>query len=162
MEPKTVMNNCLQNRIGGPICPGLIYASSATFPPEDMLLDIVRVAERENAAHGLSGMLCYSASRYVQLLQGPPDGLDRLWDNLRRDIRHRILWMARLPDRLRTIPAHLPMGYASEAQIREVDAGLRLDALGTRPADGADRLSAALGGLAAAIYPGLCEDRIAV
>ena len=156
------MNQHVPDRTGSAICPSLIYASSATFPPEDMLLDIVRVAERENAAHGLSGMLCYSSSRYLQLLEGPPDRLDRIWNNLRRDIRHRILWMARLPDRPRTIPGHLPMGYASETQIRGTAPGLRLDRIETHPGDGAFTLATALGGLAAAIYPGLCNDRMAV
>jgi len=97
----------------------LIYVSTALYPPPDVLLDIVRVCERENLAHGISGMLCYSATRYIQLLEGPRPALEQLWDNLANDLRHRILWTVRHPPAARRIPARLPMGYASERQSRE-------------------------------------------
>lgn len=138
-------------------CHSLIYASTALFPPRDVLLDIVRTAERENARHGLSGMLCYSAARYVQLLEGPEAALDALWRNLARDLRHRMLWTVRCAPAPRRVPARLPMGYASEAQMREWGATFFGGVPDTVPdAAAAARLSGGLAALAARIYPQSC------
>ena len=135
-------------------CHSLIYASTALFPPRDVLLDIVRVAERENAAHGLSGMLCYSATRCIQLLEGPEPALDQLWRNLARDLRHRIFWTVRCAPAPRRIPALLPMGYASESQIREWDVPL-FGCVSDKAPDPATSalLSARVAALAVRIYP---------
>jgi hypothetical protein len=147
------MDGTRQDGTGSPPCHSFIYASTALFPPRDVLLDIVRTADRANAEHGLSGMLCYGASRYVQLLEGPRPALDRLAWRLARDMRHRILWTHRRGLAPRTIPATLPMGYASETQLRELR--LALPACDTAPDDPA-RLAALLSTIAARIYPATC------
>lgn len=134
-------------------CHSFIYASTALFPPRDVLLDIVRTADRANAEHGLSGMLCYGSSRYVQLLEGPRPALDRLAWHLARDMRHRILWSHRRGPGARTIPATLPMGYASETQLRELR--LTLPSCDTAPDEPA-RFVAHLSTIAARIYPATC------
>lgn len=130
----------------------LLYVSVARVPPEDVLLDIVRTAERENARHGLSGMLCYSSTRYLQLLDGPRAALDGLWSGLSRDPRHRVLWVHRAPCIGRPIPTDLPMGYASTTQLREL--GIRLDF--PDDAQAAVALARALVALAVRIYPTAC------
>jgi hypothetical protein len=130
----------------------LLYRSVALIPPGDVLLDIVRTAERENAARGLSGMLCYSRTRYLQLIEGPLPALDRLWLGLSRDRRHRILWVDRSPRAARRIPAALPMGYASTAQLLDLD--VALDVADTGASAGA--LADVLGALAHRIYPVTC------
>jgi hypothetical protein len=147
------MDGTRQDGTDPPACHSFIYASAALFPPRDVLLDIVRVAEHANSGHGISGMLCYGACRYVQLLQGPRPALDRLAWCLARDLRHRILWTHRRGPGLRTIPAALPMGYASDAQLRELR--LALPPCDTAPDDPA-RLAALLSTIAARIYPATC------
>lgn len=147
------MDGTRQDGTGSSQCHSFIYASAAVFPPRDVLLDIVRTAESANAAHGLSGMLCYGASRYVQLLEGPRPALDRLAWCLARDMRHRILWTRRAGPAARTIPASLPMGYASETQLRELRFTLPpCDTASDEPA----RLAALLASIAARIYPATC------
>jgi hypothetical protein len=147
------MDGTRQDGTGSSLCHSFIYASTALFPPRDVILDIVRTADRANAEQGLSGMLCYGASRYVQLLEGPRPALDRLAWRLSRDMRHRVLWSHRAGPRERTIPATLPMGYASDAQLRELR--LPLPPCDTAPDDPA-RLAAFLATIAARIYPATC------
>lgn len=155
------MDGTAQHRTRPASCPSLIYASTALFPPRDVLLDIVRVAERENAVHGISGLLCYSATRYVQLLEGPGPALDRLWRALARDLRHRILWTARHPPAARRIPPALPMGYASETQMREWGTPLFARVPNRAPdAAAATRLAAEVAALARHIYPGTCAAAV--
>jgi hypothetical protein len=135
--------------IGHTSCQSLIYASVALFPPRDVLLDIVRTSDSANALHGLSGMLFYTSTRYVQLLQGPRPALERLLHCLSQDIRHRIVWAHEAPPARRTIPAALPMGFASDTQVR--DLGLTLPPAHDEAA--APRLAQFMAALAARIYP---------
>lgn len=151
------MDGTLHHETGNAPCHSLIYASTALFPPRDVLLDIVRTAERENARHGLSGMLCYAPTCYIQLLEGPGPVLDRLWWNLSRDLRHRMLWTVRRPPAPRRISPRLPMGYASETQIREWGEPLFGPGLGAAPdAAASAQLAGRIGALAARIYPSTC------
>lgn len=141
----------------GATCPSLIYASTALFPPRDVLLDIVRVAERANTDHGLSGMLLYSGTRYVQLLEGPEDALGRIWRNLVRDCRHSLLWTVRPAPAPRRIPARLPMGYAGGTQMRNCAARDICAQAATAPdAAAAARLADEIARIARQIYPVTC------
>jgi hypothetical protein len=141
-----------QDERHGQTTHSLLYASVALVPPRDVLLDIIRTAERENAAQGLSGMLCYSPFRYIQLLEGSRAALDRLWLGLMGDRRHRILWGDRAERGGRRIPPALPMGYASTTQLREL--GMTHDFPNDAATAGA--LAEALGALAHRIYPTTC------
>jgi hypothetical protein len=156
------MDGTVHDHGEGAPCDGLIYASTALFPPPDVLLDIVRTAERENARHGLSGMLCYSQRRYVQLLEGPAPALAGLRRNLSRDLRHRMLWTVRLVPGPRRIPARLPMGYASEAQVRHWGGPLPEEGSDICPdAAAAAHLATEIGALARRIYPRACRVKAA-
>lgn len=77
----------------------LIYLSFATRTPtlED-LLGILSTARRNNPAAGLSGVLLLADNAFLQLLQGPPDTMERLLRTLHRDPRHRQITL--LMDRL--------------------------------------------------------------
>jgi len=68
----------------------LTYQSRASRPPSDTDLDeIITHARARNRKHGVTGMLLYEDGRYLQTLEGPPEGLDTIWSSIRQDERHR-------------------------------------------------------------------------
>ena len=73
----------------------LIYISTAVRPfTREDLRDLVDDAARRNRRRGLTGMLCYYAGDFLQIIEGPHDTLARLWETVRRDARH--TWVQRL------------------------------------------------------------------
>ena len=131
-----------------------IYRSTSRVPPETILIDIVRVAEERNRLNGLSGLLVYGPNFFVQMVDGPPGPLDALAGALARDDRHTIQWMRDPGPPQKTISDGLPMGYASQTQLRAV-AGDEAVALCHRTPDipGIVALTEALTAAAALIYP---------
>jgi hypothetical protein len=67
----------------------LVYVSTATMlPTQDIVEPILATAHRNNATFGLTGMLLWKEMAFAQLLEGPPESLDSLWDRLVADDRH--------------------------------------------------------------------------
>ena len=57
------------------------------FDGEDLLA--VHAAARElNALDGITGLLIYNGTHFLQVLEGPHDAIEDLVDRLRRDPRH--------------------------------------------------------------------------
>ena len=68
----------------------LTYQSRAVArPSESDLAQLVEQARDRNRKLGVTGMLLYDNGRYLQTLEGPPDGLSEVWSSIRRDQRHR-------------------------------------------------------------------------
>ncbi|HUN92128.1 MAG TPA: BLUF domain-containing protein [Burkholderiaceae bacterium] len=70
----------------------VLYRSVATqpFSPED-LQELADAARRRNAHESLTGLLVYHDGRFVQWLEGPDDGVRRVWSSIRDDPRHRAI-----------------------------------------------------------------------
>ena len=67
----------------------LVYRSAAVGRPTAGDLDHLLAQARErNAAEDLTGLLVYDQGRFVQWLEGPNTGIDRVWQSIRRDPRH--------------------------------------------------------------------------
>lgn len=67
----------------------LIYASAATGDARDTdLAALLPVSRRNNARVGLTGMLLYTAGSFFQVLEGPPDVVDRVFATIAADPRH--------------------------------------------------------------------------
>ncbi|MEE4152973.1 MAG: BLUF domain-containing protein [Erythrobacter sp.] len=67
----------------------LTYQSRASSPPSEADLDaLVIEARARNHAAGVTGMLLYEDGRFLQTLEGPPEGLAMIWASIRRDERH--------------------------------------------------------------------------
>lgn len=67
----------------------LIYASHAR--PElgyDELKQIIATATEHNEENGISGLLCYSAGAFLQVLEGRRIAVNRLYNRITRDPRH--------------------------------------------------------------------------
>jgi hypothetical protein len=85
------------------------YESSAVGDAQTHLLDIMRVAERRNAAAGLTGILAYDRVGYYQILEGTLPALAHMRLSILRDRRHRVNWARLKPLGARRTPASLPM-----------------------------------------------------
>jgi hypothetical protein len=67
----------------------ITYISTARLPvAESLLADIERVALRNNAVAGLSGLLLFDGVRFLQVLEGPNDAIEPVLANIQADPRH--------------------------------------------------------------------------
>ena len=67
----------------------LVYASRAVQPfSDDDLVHLLDSARRRNAAHGVTGMLVYAASSFLQHVEGEDSSVEVIWDRIRLDPRH--------------------------------------------------------------------------
>ncbi|MBE2215453.1 MAG: BLUF domain-containing protein [Opitutaceae bacterium] len=67
----------------------LIYASSATrrFGTAD-LLELLQTSRRNNERLGVTGMLLFHEGNFLQVLEGPREAVQVLFDKIGRDPRH--------------------------------------------------------------------------
>lgn len=72
-----------------------MYLSSAIVLLTDSQLDdILKTALRNNADHGITGILAYSSGSFIQYVEGPRAELDQLERNLNADQRHRGMYVS--------------------------------------------------------------------
>lgn len=65
------------------------YRSRAVAPMSELDLHrLARAAQLRNGAEGVTGPMVYDHGWIFQQLEGPPDGLARIWASIRRDRRH--------------------------------------------------------------------------
>lgn len=79
----------------------LISRTPGAFRAE--IAGILEACARRNPRLGVTGVLIYERGRFVQLLEGPPEGVDALLDDIENDIRHamfKVLWRTRAHERL--------------------------------------------------------------
>lgn len=82
----------------------LAYSSVPTRPMSATDLgNLLLQARMFNASQGVSGVLLYDSERFLQYLEGPPDGVQRVWDRVSASPRHRelhVLWREPIDTRL--------------------------------------------------------------
>lgn len=67
----------------------LVYTSRAMVPFDAHGLDaLVRDAQRRNRSEKITGLVVFDRGRFLQWLEGPPEGVDRIAASIRRDPRH--------------------------------------------------------------------------
>ena len=67
----------------------LAYTSLARLDlTSDDLADIHRTARDFNALEGVTGLLIYNGTHFLQIIEGAADAVDGLVERLRRDARH--------------------------------------------------------------------------
>jgi hypothetical protein len=110
----------------------LLYASRAAVPlAESVIAQILDRSRRHNPEHGITGILCHDADRFIQVLEGGRDAVCELYNRIVRDPRHlqvRILlyeeisqrrfggWTMGQVDVARANPALL-LKYAEKAEL---------------------------------------------
>jgi hypothetical protein len=68
----------------------MVYASSAVrlFSHEE-LVELLRISRINNARLGITGMLLYDSGNFIQAIEGPRDNVDKLFEKIRVDPRHK-------------------------------------------------------------------------
>jgi len=68
----------------------LVYTSlCAPDSRPDDVQQILQSSHINNPATGVTGLLCFDGQRYVQILEGPKDAVNTLYDKIHADPRHR-------------------------------------------------------------------------
>lgn len=77
----------------------LLYASrmSAKSGPKE-LAAILHSSRRNNAAMGVTGILCYSATGFLQCMEGPRDAVNELYRRIVRDPRNEAVTLLSFED----------------------------------------------------------------
>lgn len=90
----------------------LIYASRAA---RDMTVDELRAllttSRERNAAVGLTGMLCYDSTRFLQYLEGEREAVNAAYGRIMRDTRHNALLLLDYRDIQARLFGDWDMGY---------------------------------------------------
>lgn len=66
----------------------LLYASRPTDTQPQVLDAILAQARAHNAAHGITGILCYGGGTFLQAIEGGRDAVNALYGQILRDARH--------------------------------------------------------------------------
>ena len=67
----------------------LIYASTASaLINHDLIEEILEASRKNNLAHGITGVLCYSDHMFVRALEGGREQINFLYGRLQQDPRH--------------------------------------------------------------------------
>ena len=70
----------------------LTYTSLARHDLQQTdLEDIHRTARERNSANGITGLLIFNGTHFLQIVEGSPEAIDGLMERLRRDPRHSAL-----------------------------------------------------------------------
>lgn len=79
----------VETKPSGQTLSQLVYRSVARMPQgPHALKELLEQARARNALENLTGMLVYDRGLFVQWLEGPRDGLERVWASIQRDARH--------------------------------------------------------------------------
>ncbi len=65
-----------------------ISTSRAERPSLDLVESILSASRRNNARDGLTGLLIVGGRRFLQVLEGPAEALDRAYARIKQDPRH--------------------------------------------------------------------------
>lgn len=91
----------------------MVYASVAACPfTEDGILELLAVARRNNAANGITGMLLYHDGFFMQAIEGDAEQVDRLFDRIKRDRRHKMVVIVHEEKAVGRVFADWRMGFS--------------------------------------------------
>jgi hypothetical protein len=84
----------------------VIYLSSAiNFLSDNELLEILRVARKNNSQQHITGVLLYSQGTFIQVLEGEDEEVDKVFSIIEQDKRHKgIIKMINKPIEKRNFP----------------------------------------------------------
>ncbi len=67
----------------------IVYISTARNMADAEIDEILATSRRNNARDGITGLLLYNGRRFLQALEGPPALVERAYERIRADPRHR-------------------------------------------------------------------------
>jgi hypothetical protein len=93
----------------------LIYASELYAPlAKNSLQQILSAADRNNAQLGITGYLCVSPQYALQCLEGPREPVNRLYNAIASDSRHKNVTLLRYAEPWRRLFPGWYMGHSNE------------------------------------------------
>ncbi len=99
----------------------LIYASSATrLLNAEELREIHVDAVRGNAARGVTGFLLYRGGNFMQVLEGEEPVVRKLFESIRRDARHKDMYVLRESEVPERMFARFAMGCANRGTLGDL------------------------------------------
>ncbi len=99
-----------------------IYASAATHDfTNDELIELLQLARENNTQLAITGMLLHHEGSFIQILEGPEDAVEALFEIISRDERHaNILLLSKRNVKERSF-ADWGMGFACTACLGNKD-----------------------------------------
>lgn len=68
----------------------LIYVStSVKLLNDEELLDILKVSRENNSSRDVTGLLLYKGGNFMQVLEGPDEVVEALYEKIKTDLRHK-------------------------------------------------------------------------
>jgi hypothetical protein len=98
----------------------LIYVSQSNLPPEKQqreIENIVEVANARNRNDAITGLLVFTGGRFAQILEGPPEILTTLMDDIQKDVRHRDVTVVRRQEIRARSFSEWAMGYSGPSLV---------------------------------------------
>jgi Sensors of blue-light using FAD len=112
----------------------LIYASELISPlAKNALQQILAAAERNNAQLGITGYLCVSPQYALQCLEGPREAVNRLYNAIAADTRHKNVTLLRYAEPWRRLFPGWHMGHSNELSSAAPDSARWRDDKGFNP-----------------------------
>jgi hypothetical protein len=96
----------------------IVYFSSARHRFNEIaLVDLLRVARRNNERDGITGMLLYHDGNFIQAIEGPPDAVVQTFARIRTNPAHDgVISIGPLPLEERQFPTWT-MGFLASTQL---------------------------------------------
>ncbi len=66
----------------------LLYASRAVDPSPEAIENILTQSRQHNPSSGITGILCFGGSVFLQAIEGGRDAVNALYGHIQRDPRH--------------------------------------------------------------------------
>jgi len=68
----------------------LVYVSTSVKPLNDEeLLDILKISRENNSSKDVTGLLLYKGGNFMQVLEGPDEAVEALYEKIKADPRHK-------------------------------------------------------------------------
>lgn len=97
----------------------LLYRSREAYEMDAAdLLKLLFDARAHNAAQGISGLLLHHEGRFMQVLEGPREAVQRLYRRIAQDARHRDLVLEIDQPADRRLFPEWSMGFAEAPRLR--------------------------------------------
>ena len=110
----------------------LVYCSRANLggTPEQQRQDIAAIldaARRNNARFDITGALLFSRGFFAQTLEGPLPAIERIFERIQRDQRHRDVTILQIERSSRRVFGEWTMAFAGEPEGSHQFASMALD-----------------------------------
>jgi hypothetical protein len=99
----------------------VIYVSHTVTDPDEplgpVLASILAAARRNNPRIGVTGALLYTARRFAQVLEGPPDAVEAIFETIQCDLRHDHVTVLEVSSPTERAFADWSMAFVADAPI---------------------------------------------